>query len=902
MVEAPRTGRYSGPIPKGCRTIAVLSSLVGGFYFGDIVAAIEAVSRKHSTQVLAVQTTRSWASGAIAPAVYVPIGWAHVDGYIVVADALRAEDLQLVAAGAKPVVTISAGNPVPSYPSVLPDNRSGAAMAARHLLDHGHRRIAFVGWLEQEDPRQRYEGYCAALMERGITPDPDLLFAAIDDLESGGRIAADALLAAGMPCTAVVVATDQNAIGLMHTIQTAGYRVPEDLAIIGFDDIDLAQQSVPPLSTIRQNFGALGTAAAQCLLTMLEGAQVSPDLIHVPTVLICRRSCGCTDCQLPAPTHSQCAVADWSTVAARRLARQLVWPLDLDEATETERKWPGLGAIVAALEAAVTGTPGPSSERVDAAWRVECLGTSSPETLLSLLTVLEHLGTERLRLLDPGSRAARSRLDGFLNNARLSVLRCAAFSGVRARHAQESALKRGHHVGLALSSPSGGSVASLAWARGTGLRRCCLALWEEEPAGARRSLVVYGSYAVDGAHCPIVGVRADAEVFPPQEFLNTCIDQQGERETVLVMPLGTLEQNWGYIAAVTETEGRFHEAHDSLRLWTAQLAGALEREALARVADRQRLRLQEREQAEKESYRATASRLEDLNRQLAEADRLKTALLEQTQVQAAAASDLAQLRSNFVAAVSHELRSPLTAIIGYAELLEAHWQRLDDARRLDQIHRIVAAANRQQRLVEELLVLSKLELGAVAPDAISVRLASLVEAAADEVRTSYRGQSVDLEGPSVLYVLVDPDRTLQILVNLIDNAAKYSPEGAPIHVRWQQLGTEAVIRVRDYGSGISEIGRERLFTRFGRVPGSRTRAGHVGTGLGLYLGRSFAQAMGGELELELTGPTGSIFRLTLRAVVESDESTSTVPERRPALAKAVESGPPACPAPMIATS
>jgi PAS domain S-box-containing protein len=241
--------------------------------------------------------------------------------------------------------------------------------------------------------------------------------------------------------------------------------------------------------------------------------------------------------------------------------------------------------------------------------------------------------------------------------------------------------------------------------------------------------------------------------------------------------------------------------------------------------------------------------------------------------QAAVADDLARLRSDFVATVSHELRSPLTAIIGYAELLEAQWGRLEDPNRLKMIHRIVGSANRQKRLVEELLLLGRLELGTIVAKIEPVALGSLVSRAAEDIRASYQGQGIDLQGPAQLAVLADPDRALQILLNLLDNAAKYSAEGEPMHVHWMREGAQAVVRVRDFGSGISEEGRQQLFTRFGRVPGSRVRAGHVGTGLGLYLARTFAQAMNGDVELESTSPKGSTFRLTL-PVATADTPTT----------------------------
>jgi signal transduction histidine kinase len=231
--------------------------------------------------------------------------------------------------------------------------------------------------------------------------------------------------------------------------------------------------------------------------------------------------------------------------------------------------------------------------------------------------------------------------------------------------------------------------------------------------------------------------------------------------------------------------------------------------------------------------------------------------------QAAAADDLARLRGGFVASVSHELRTPLTAIVGYAELLESHWDQIPDAARLERIHRIAGAANRQKHLVEELLILSQMEMGALVPAIESTAINRLIDRAADEVRTSYRDQVIDLSGPSDLKVLADPEKTVQILINLFDNAAKYSPDSSPVHVSWARDPAQVSVRVRDHGPGIAEQGRDRLFTRFGCVPGARPRAGRVGTGLGLFLSRSFAVAMGGDLVLESTGPTGTVFRLSL---------------------------------------
>ena len=229
----------------------------------------------------------------------------------------------------------------------------------------------------------------------------------------------------------------------------------------------------------------------------------------------------------------------------------------------------------------------------------------------------------------------------------------------------------------------------------------------------------------------------------------------------------------------------------------------------------------------------------------------------------AAALELAQLRADFVAAVSHELRTPLTAIIGYGEMLQARWDVLSESDRLLRLGRIVLSANRQKRLVEDLLLLSQVDEGIAPPRSAPINVAAVARAVASETRTTYNDQYVELDGADDMFAFADRERAIQILASIADNAAKYSPEGSPIFIRWTADGKNVAIRVFDTGSGIPDHGRERLFTRFGRIPGSRIRSGHVGTGLGLYLGQRLARAMDGDLILEETGAGGSVFKLVL---------------------------------------
>jgi PAS domain S-box-containing protein len=234
----------------------------------------------------------------------------------------------------------------------------------------------------------------------------------------------------------------------------------------------------------------------------------------------------------------------------------------------------------------------------------------------------------------------------------------------------------------------------------------------------------------------------------------------------------------------------------------------------------------------------------------------------------AAALELAELRSDFVSAVSHELRTPLTAIIGYGEMLQARWDVLSEGDRLQRLGRIVLSANRQKRLVEDLLLLSQVDEGIAPPKSAPINIAAVARAVACETRTTYDDQYVELEGADDLFALADRERAIQVLASITDNAAKYSPEGSPILIRWTAEDKHVVIRVFDAGTGIPDQGRDRLFTRFGRIPGSRIRSGHVGTGLGLYMGQRLARAMDGDLDLETTSPNGSVFKLMLPVAMD----------------------------------
>jgi len=277
-------------------TLGVLSPFVGGWYFGGLLRGIARSAAREGAAVVALQTLDAGMEQIEIredPDPKHPVAWGHAAGFIVIINAVNHEYIASIQAAGKPVVKISHDVPGVDCPIVLPDNRTGIREAIAHLVWHGHRRIAFAGFLGAEDIRERYETYREALREHGITPDPRLLYPTDDNQMTGGVPPARAMIEAGMPSTAVIVGTDANAISLMQTLAKAGYRLPDDQAVVGFDDQRGASYTLPRLTTVNHPVDMVGRTAVATLLRQIQGEHVPSGRLLVPTSLVVRESCGC---------------------------------------------------------------------------------------------------------------------------------------------------------------------------------------------------------------------------------------------------------------------------------------------------------------------------------------------------------------------------------------------------------------------------------------------------------------------------------------------------------------------------------------------------------------------------------------------------------------------------------
>ena len=185
------------------------------------------------------------------------------------------------------------GPPVEDQPghSFGCDNESGGYEATSHLLELGRRRIAYVGRMARRSPEHaaRYNGYARALREVGMTPDDNIRVPA-DNSETQGYEAAQTLIERGEEFDALFASTDMIAIGAMRAIQAAGLRIPEDIAVVGFDDMPLAAYVSPGLTTMRQNAQRAGDALVEGIVHLIEGGSFESGVM-APKLII-RESCG----------------------------------------------------------------------------------------------------------------------------------------------------------------------------------------------------------------------------------------------------------------------------------------------------------------------------------------------------------------------------------------------------------------------------------------------------------------------------------------------------------------------------------------------------------------------------------------------------------------------------------
>ncbi|KGM16881.1 hypothetical protein N867_14335 [Actinotalea fermentans ATCC 43279 = JCM 9966 = DSM 3133] len=559
LPAAPRTDRRP-------TTIGVLSPSAGGYFFGEVLSGIvSAVRGSGAGRVVLLQTVDAARSIHVAPVgdTTLPLAWSQVDALVSIAWAAGDEYLARARAAGLPVVMASNQMPGVDGAAVVVDNAAGVRATVDHLVEHGHTAIGFVGHVGQSDVAERYAAYQDTMRAHGLEPLP--LVESVNQVASGGAGAAPAVAAAPVRWTAAVAGTDLVAMGLIGGLRDLGVRVPEDLAVVGFDDTEVGWYAAPPLTTVRQDFALVGSMAAELALAEAGGQDVPHERTAVPATFVRRESCGCPP--------SRAAVPAAGRPEAEALARDL---------------WAVVGPADAPVPASTVDDDALAvlpfddvdharlDETISGAVRRLLASSPPPETIEGFAQTSAQLVAQAAARL-PGTSGGRRTLEYTV--ARLTAL----LAREQAQHHRErvqglaGALGGQLDVGLRLlGRPLGDDPANLHWLDIVGARTGCLGLWADD---SRTTLRIAGVQDVDGhGLASLIGTTMPVEEFPPREVLDLA---EATSDTVaFVVPVRGASGDHGVLCVVAPHDPEYGPARTTYDNCAALLGAALREQHL----------------------------------------------------------------------------------------------------------------------------------------------------------------------------------------------------------------------------------------------------------------------------------------------------------------------------------
>ena len=284
---AAETGYRASAVARGLvtrrtRTIGLVTTTVADPFAGEVVYGIEESANDHGYAVILANSN---ADPERERKMVQALAERRVDGILVTSSRVGARYVRLLKELMVPMVLVNDQYPGEFVHSVMIGNQEGMRMAAEHLIELGHRRIAYIGdRFGYQGDADRLAGYRAALEAAQIPPDAELV-AHGDGKPGGAEGAMERLLALRHSPTAVCCYNDMSALGAMRTIRSHGLRVGEDVSVTGFDDLFFAEFTDPPLTTVRQPMRRMGRLAMESLLKLMAGDRSVPQIRVAPQLV-----------------------------------------------------------------------------------------------------------------------------------------------------------------------------------------------------------------------------------------------------------------------------------------------------------------------------------------------------------------------------------------------------------------------------------------------------------------------------------------------------------------------------------------------------------------------------------------------------------------------------------------
>jgi signal transduction histidine kinase/AraC-like DNA-binding protein/ABC-type sugar transport system substrate-binding protein len=752
---------------------------------------------------------------------FVPIGPWNTDGLVAVSplhSPARSRYVHDLIAAGHPVIFIASGEP---GPTIVADNRSGILEAMQHLVEHGHQRIAFIAGSPADvdgDTGDRLRAYQDAVETHGLLADPRLL-AWGQHLYDGGYVAMQEILASDVPFSAVLASNDESALGAMKALREAGRRIPEDVAIVGFDDRPESAVQEPALSSVRIPLRKMGYRAVESLFHYITGQSETITPAKIPTRLVARESCGC----VPSATGSDATAAlapkaDSSdgTTGREQLVRTMAAPV---RAKAQGLRYHEIEALcrhlVDAFSASVEqDAPSGFREALDNVLRRV---TASGDDVHVWQAALSSLSDA----LDPLSRtwsrpAALETACGLLDWARVKIS-----GSVQRQYHQHVVDQRwmlnrlGVLTARLLATHDETQVYEVLAQHlpAMGVRITWIALFEAEGDDPVAWTKLQASAASAQGRAP-QALRFRSREFPPADLLR--LDRPF---SLALFPLTGPRGQLGFVAFDTKHLNLYGAI-------TQQLATALDSAQLYREATE--------------------------GRRLAE--------------------EANELKGRFLSTVSHELRTPLNLIMGLSGILLQESDESDmplpEPYRQDVEH-IHASAQLLGGLIGDVLDLASSDAGELRLANEVVDLSEALRLVAETGRQLAHRNGLEWHadlpqaGP---YVWGDRTRLRQVALNLINNAVKFTARGE-VRLKLEWAPGSVTVAVCDTGLGIPPEEQPFIFDEFRRSERS-IAGGYGGLGLGLAICRRLVKMHGGTIGLRSSGDedAGSTFYFTLPTV------------------------------------
>jgi len=727
---------------------------------------------------------------------FVPVGPWNTDGLIVLGMYLNSEQevyLRGLTAAGHPLVFTGFEGP---GLFVNIDNADGIRQALEHLHAHGHQRIAFIAGVQTlvGESRPRLQAYQDVTRRLGLASDPRLI--AYGDLSAeGGYRAMQQILAGGVPFTAVLASNDSSCFGAAAALREHGLRIPDDVAMIGFDDLLEAQAHMPPFTTVYNPAFAMGRQSLRTLLDVIAGRPTAAS-VQVPVRLVVRRSCGCgRDTNHSAATTARQPIADSRTALVQAMDEAVL----LEARTSPDEVEALCHSLVDSFIASIHTQQGAAFEQtlLDLLQRIEALEDDAHAWYVALSTLRQGLADFH----PPLSASTQAFAEQLLARARRIV-------GERTRQQAARVLLSKEHLADRLGQMSAQLLMALTMPQiqatlSQHLPQLdvphILGAWfvpdNDDPLAQSEIMMSYG---VAGAS---EGQRFNTRQFPPPELYAI-----GRSFQLALLPLEAQELRSGFVV--------FDAANlEPCAAIVRNLAAALRASQLYAEA------LHGRQQAE-------------------EANKLK---------------------SRFLSVVSHELRTPLNLIVALSELLLQQQPALQETSTTiaSDLERIYTSAHHLGQLIGDVLDLASSEAGQLhllrEPLDLSDVLAVVAVTGAHMAREKGLHWEAQLPTPGP-WIMGDRTRLRQIVLNLVSNAVKFTSIGS-VTLTLGVEGDTARIVVSDTGLGVPVDEQARIFSEFQRAERTIAR-GYAGLGLGLSICSQLIALHSGTIRVESTGIEG----------------------------------------------